>query len=125
GFCELAIDNDGVLAGDCQVRAPKNANPPGVCEIGISLMPPARGAGVGRVAVWLLTQWLLDSGWDRIQATTALDNRAMRRTAEHVGYTYEGVARGFAPGTGEGPRVDYAVYAFVRGDELVAPERAS
>ena len=47
-----------------------------------------------------------------MQASTALDNVAMRRVLEVIGYEYEGVLRSFAP-TADGTREDYALYAVV------------
>jgi RimJ/RimL family protein N-acetyltransferase len=115
GFLALAVEVDGDLVGDVQARAPKNAMPPGVCEIGISLFADARGRGVGREAVELFTRYLLDEGIERVQASTALDNAAMRRVLERLGFAFEGVLRDFAPAA-EGGREDYALYAFTRRD---------
>jgi RimJ/RimL family protein N-acetyltransferase len=115
GFLSLAVEADGLLVGDVQARAPKNAFPPGVCEIGITLFPDARGRGFGAEAVKLLTELLFSEGIERIQASTALDNVAMRRVLEQIGYGFEGVLRGFAPAAGDG-REDYALYAATRGD---------
>jgi RimJ/RimL family protein N-acetyltransferase len=115
GFLSLAVEVDDALVGDVQARAPKNAMPPGVCEIGISLFPEARGRGIGREAVALFTDYLLDEGIERVQASTALDNAAMRRVLEQLGFAFEGVLRDFAPAPGGG-REDYALYAFTRRD---------
>jgi RimJ/RimL family protein N-acetyltransferase len=115
GFVSLAVEHDGRLIGDIQARAPKQAYPPGVCEIGISLFPDARGKGFGREAVKLFTALLFDSGMERVQASTALDNVAMRRVLELVGYEFEGTLRSFMPSDG-GARDDYALYAVVRQD---------
>lgn len=115
GFLALAVEVDGDLVGDVQARAPKNAMPPGVCEIGISLFLEARGRGVGREAVELFTGYLLDEGIERVQASTALDNVAMRRVLERLGFAFEGVLRDFAPAA-DGGRDDYALYAFTCRD---------
>lgn len=115
GFLSLAVEIDGALVGDVQARAPKNAMPPGVCEIGISLFAEVRGQGVGREAVELFTGYLLDEGIERVQASTALDNVAMRGVLERLGFTFEGVLRDFAP-DGDGGREDYALYAFTSRD---------
>ena len=109
GFLGLAVVADGAVVGDIQARAPKHAFPRGTCEIGITLLPEARGRGVGSEAVVLLTEHLLGSGWDRVQASTAVDNVAMRAVLERVGYAFEGVLRSYAPGA-EG-RDDYAMFA--------------
>lgn len=114
GFHSLGLELDGQLVGDIQVRAPKNAIPPGVCELGISLFPGRRGAGVGTAAVRLLTDDLIASGWQRIQASTAIDNRPMRRLLENLRFSEEGVLRGFAPGSSG--REDYVLYARLATD---------
>jgi ribosomal-protein-alanine N-acetyltransferase len=115
GFLDLAVEADGRLVGDIQARAPKNGMPPGVCEIGISLFADARGRGFGREAVALFTDYLLREGLERVQSSTAVDNDAMRRVLERVGYTFEGVLRAFGP-TADGGREDYAMYAVTRRD---------
>ena len=115
GFVNLAIESDGRLVGDIQARAPKHGFPPGVCEIGITLFADVRGLGLGRDAVALFTERLFDEGWERVQASTSVDNVAMRRVLERLGWVFEGVLRSYSPGDGGG-REDYAMYAATRGD---------
>jgi RimJ/RimL family protein N-acetyltransferase len=115
GFIEVVVERDGELIGDVQARAPKNAFPPGVCEIGITLFTNARGRGSGREAVELFTDYLFREGLERVQASTAVDNVAMRRVLERLGYTFEGVLRDFSPAH-DGSREDYAMYAMTRRD---------
>ena len=116
GFLSLVVEVDGEPAGDIQARAPQNGFPPGVCEIGISLASGLRGKGYGLEAVELFTTHLLEGGWPRVQASTALDNAAMRRVLERAGYVYEGILHAFAPGDG-GTREDYALYARFRSGD--------
>jgi RimJ/RimL family protein N-acetyltransferase len=113
GFVSFVIEADGELVGDIQARAPKHGFPPGVCELGITLFASARGKGYGREAVRVFTEHLHESGWPRVQASTDVDNHAMRRVLELCGYGYEGVLRSFAP-DGSGERRDYAMYASTR-----------
>ena len=115
GFLGLAVEHEGVLVGDIQARAPMHGMPPGGCEIGVSLFPESRGLGIGREAVALLTNHLLESGLDRVQATTATANTAMRRVLEHIGYTFEGTLRDYGPAA-DGGREDYAMYSFTARD---------
>ena len=115
GWLELGIEVEGVLVGDVQARAPKRAIPPGVCEIGVSLLPEARGRGYGTEAVRLFTDRLFRDGLARVQASTAVDNVAMRRVLERLGYAYEGALRAFMP-TEDNRREDYALYAVTRAD---------
>ncbi len=114
GFLSLAIEVDGRLVGDIQARAPQNGFPPGVCEVGIMLFPEARGRGVAREAVALFTEQLFEGGWERVQASTSVDNVAMRRVLERLGWKLEGVLRSYSPGE-SGAREDYAMYAATRG----------
>lgn len=115
GRLDLAVLADGVLAGRVDVRRPDGAWPPGVVELGIGLFPEARGRGVGTRAVALLVERLLaDGAIHRVQASTDLENVGMRSVLERVGFTFEGVLRGFMPDA-DG-RADYALYALTRAD---------
>lgn len=117
GALILAIDeNGGRLVGEIQARQPVNGLPPGVFEIGVELFDDAdRGRGLGGDAVAAMTRHLFDDqGAHRVQLNTDLENAAMRRVAERLGYTFEGVLRSFMPGP-DGPR-DYAMYAITKAD---------
>jgi RimJ/RimL family protein N-acetyltransferase len=116
GRLDLAIDVDGRLAGEIGARRPQRVLPPGVFEVGIALYHPIdRGRGLGTEAVELLTGYLFTGlGAERVQAATAVGNRAMRRVLHKLGFTEEGVMRGFMPvGT---RRLDYVLYAVMRDD---------
>ncbi len=115
GFLGLVVEHESSLVGDIQARAPLHGMPPGGCEIGVSVFPESRGLGIGREAVALLTNHLLDAGFHRVQATTATANTAMRRVLEHVGYRFEGTLRDYGP-TADGGREDYAMYSFTARD---------
>jgi RimJ/RimL family protein N-acetyltransferase len=114
GWFDLGIEADGRLVGDITARSPKNAFPPGVFEVGITLFQaPDRGRGFGREATELMTTHLFEAAEaGRVQATTALDNLAMRRVLEAIGFVHEGTLQAFMPGP-DG-REDYAMYAVTR-----------
>lgn len=114
GWLDLGIEAEGRLVGDITARSPRNAFPPGVFEIGITLFEAAeRGKGYGREATELMTTHLFEVvGAGRVQATTPVDNLAMRRVLEALGFRNEGTLRGFMPGPGG--REDYAMYAVTR-----------
>lgn len=114
GFVEFCVVAGRQVVGAIQARSPKGAFPPGVCEIGITLLPSARGRGVGREAVAALTEQLLGEGWGRVQASTPCDNQAMRHVLNHTNYSFEGVLRAYAPGTDT--RTDYAMYAAINNE---------
>jgi RimJ/RimL family protein N-acetyltransferase len=124
GWLDLGIEAEGRLVGDITARNPRNAFPPGVFELGISVFEPAdRGRGYGRDATELLTSHLFDEHRaGRVQATTAVDNLAMRRVLASLGFVHEGTLRAFMPGP-DG-REDYAMYAVTR-EEWTRPRNAS
>jgi RimJ/RimL family protein N-acetyltransferase len=112
----LGIQIDGRLAGEVQARQPRMGLPPGVFELGIDLWDSAdRGRGYGASALTLLLARLFgQEGAHRVQVTTDVDNVAMRRVAEHLGFVFEGVMRSFMPSL-DGPR-DHALYAMTHDD---------
>jgi [ribosomal protein S5]-alanine N-acetyltransferase len=116
GFLRLAIDVEGRLVGEVDVRAPEGAFPPGVYEFGIELYESVdRGSGHGAEAVRQLVERLFTrERAERLQASTAPGNAAMRRVLERLGFTEEGTLRGFMPAR-EG-REDYVLYALTRAD---------
>lgn len=116
GVVIFAIESDGRLVGEVQARQPVNGLPPGVFELGIELFDDAdRGQGLGADAAEAVTRHLFDDRQaHRVQLTTDVDNTAMRRVAERLGFTFEGVLRSFMPGP-DGPR-DYAMYAITGHD---------
>jgi RimJ/RimL family protein N-acetyltransferase len=113
---DMAIEADGRLVGEVQARQPRGGLPPGVFELGIEIFALAdRGAGLGAAAIRSMVSHLFDEEQaHRVQLSTDVDNVGMRRCAESVGFTYEGVNRGFMP-TAKGPR-DYAMFGITRGD---------
>jgi RimJ/RimL family protein N-acetyltransferase len=112
----LGIVSEGRLAGEIQARQPEMGLPPGVFEIGIEVHDPsARGSGIGRRALALFLDHLfVEERAHRVQLTTDVENTAMRRVAERLGFRLEGTLRGFMPSP-DGPR-DYLMYAMTKGD---------
>ena len=115
GRLDLAIEAEGALVGDISARRPPNAFPPGVVEIGISLLPAYRGRGLGTAAVELITGRLFrDERAERVQASTDVANAAMRRVLEKLGFVEEGVMRSFMPSGGG--RADYVLYGVTKSE---------
>jgi RimJ/RimL family protein N-acetyltransferase len=112
----FAIEGEGRLVGELQARYSDGAMPPGVYELGIELYDDGdRGRGLGTEALGLAVAHLFArEDALRVQASTGLDNAAMRRSLEKSGFTFEGILRGFMPAA-DGPR-DYALYAMTRKD---------
>jgi RimJ/RimL family protein N-acetyltransferase len=114
----LAIEADGRLVGEVQARGNRSQLlPPRVFELGIELYDQGdRGKGIGRATVSEITRHLFDEEHaNRVQLSTDVDNLAMRRAAEHAGFRFEGVMRGFWPVTHGEPR-DYALYGRTKTD---------
>jgi RimJ/RimL family protein N-acetyltransferase len=112
GRLDLAIEWGGRLVGTISARATAGFTPPGVCELGIELFDEVRGKGVGTEAVRLVTEWLLENDYPRVQATTDVRNAPMRRVLEKLGFEEEGVLRAFMPDGDR--RADYVLYAITR-----------
>jgi ribosomal-protein-alanine N-acetyltransferase len=119
GSLDLAIETAGALVGDVQARQGIGQRlPPGVVELGIQLYDPTqRGKGYGTETIALITTWLFENNVaERVQASTEKGNRAMRRVLERLGFTFEGVLRGFMP-VGD-HRDDFAIYGVIKQEWL-------
>lgn len=87
----------------------------GAWNIGISLVPEARGKGFGAEAQRLLADYLFaNTSVNRVEASTDVDNVAEQRSLEKAGFTREGVVRGsqFRAGAFH----DLVVYSRLRDD---------
>lgn len=84
-------------------------------EIGIALLPEARGHGYGTEAHRLLARYLLaHTRVNRIQATAEVGNVAEQRALEKAGFSREGVSRGI--GWRDGAWRDGVTYSLLRAD---------
>ena len=84
-------------------------------NIGIALLPDARGHGYGTQAQRLLAQYLFaHTTVHRIEAATEVGNVAEQRALEKAGFTREGVLRGV--GWRDGAYRDGVWYSMLRTD---------
>ncbi len=84
-------------------------------NIGISLIPEARGQGFGPIAQRLLADYLFETtDTNRVEAQTDVDNVAEQRALEKAGFIREGVARGSQ--FRAGAHHDLVTYARLRSD---------
>ncbi|MCG7528205.1 GNAT family N-acetyltransferase [Streptomyces sp. OfavH-34-F] len=84
-------------------------------ELGIWLAAGARGRGIGRRAMALLTAWGFDElGLVRIAALCLSGNARGRRAMEAAGFVPEGVLRAYEDV--KGVRYDTAILGMVRSD---------
>jgi RimJ/RimL family protein N-acetyltransferase len=84
-------------------------------EIGIAMLPEARGHGDGTQAHRLLARYLFaHTTAHRIEASTEMTNMAERRALEKAGFTAEGITRGI--GWRDGQWRDGVTYSLLRTD---------
>jgi RimJ/RimL family protein N-acetyltransferase len=87
-------------------------------EVGIALLPAARGHGYGTQAQRLLARYLFaHTPVQRISAATDADNIAEQKSLEKAGFTREGVLRGI--GWRDGAWRDGVMYSLLRTDPPV------
>ncbi|MCP2165764.1 GNAT family N-acetyltransferase [Goodfellowiella coeruleoviolacea] len=107
----------GELLGDVG-WIPVLHGPSAACQawnIGIDLLPAARGRGVGTLAQRLLVEHLFaTTAVDRIEASTDVANVAEQRALERAGFQREGVLRGAQLRGGQ--RRDIVLYGVLRTD---------
>jgi RimJ/RimL family protein N-acetyltransferase len=85
-------------------------------NVGINLVPDARGKGLGSEAQRTLAEYLFtNTSVNRIEAMTDIENVAEQRALERAGFVREGVLKGaqFRAGGWH----DLVVYAVVRRDD--------
>jgi RimJ/RimL family protein N-acetyltransferase len=84
-------------------------------NLGIGLLPTARGRGTGVGAVRMLVEYLLaTTEVDRIEASTDVENVAAQRVLGKSGFRFEGVLRGAQ--RRQGTRRDMMQFALLRAD---------
>jgi RimJ/RimL family protein N-acetyltransferase len=111
----LMVDRDGDRLGF--VTWYKVPSTPGChyWNIGIALLPEARGKGYGAQAQRRLAQYLFKhTTVQRIEASTEVGNVAEQRALEKAGFTREGVHR--STGWRDGAYRDEVWYSMVRTD---------
>jgi RimJ/RimL family protein N-acetyltransferase len=97
----------------------RQTTPAAYCwEMGIAMLPEARGHGHGTEAQQLLARYLFaHTTVHRIEAATDVDNIAERKSLEKAGFTPEGVMRGI--GWRDGAWRDGVTYSLLRTDPPV------
>ena len=113
----VILVSDDTPVGSVSWHAVDYGPPPGsrAWNIGISLIPEARGQGYGPEAQRLVADYLFETtDANRVEASTDVDNVAEQRALEKAGFLREGVQRGaqFRAGAYH----DLIVYARIRSD---------
>jgi [ribosomal protein S5]-alanine N-acetyltransferase len=87
----------------------------GRAELGIWLVPQARGRGLGSRALTLASAWLFEAcGLSRLQLLTEPDNEPMIRAALAAGFVTEGELRGYL--LERGKRVSATIMSLLPSD---------
>ena len=113
----LLVEADGEPIGTVswqEVRYGPNDESRAV-NIGIALIPDARGKGYGAVAQRMLARYLFSTTpVNRVEASTDVENVAEQKSLERAGFVREGVLRGaqFRSGAWH----DMVGYACLRGE---------
>jgi RimJ/RimL family protein N-acetyltransferase len=109
--------DDGVPMGSIDLRdPPPHSAAPGVAEIGYLVGAHARGRGVARRAVALLTDWAFEIGaCERIEILVQPANDASIRVPRAVGYREEGLRLADRPDR-DGALIDLVVHARERDE---------
>lgn len=113
-FLHLAIDVDGLLAGDMQLRHCDASMPKGALEIGVEVAQKLRGHGIATQALKEVARYAFQQGHHRIEGSTRLDNLAMRKAFENAGWTFEGILRALF--VEDGKPINYYSFATTRYD---------
>ena len=113
-YLQLAIEHDGELVGDLQLRKCDSTRPDGALEMGIELAPESQGKGIGTLALVECAQYAFTHGAHRVEGSTAEDNHAMRRAFEKAGWKFEGVLRALF--VADGVPHDYYSYSITKFD---------
>jgi RimJ/RimL family protein N-acetyltransferase len=107
-----AVDDDGTFLG--LALAPEFDRAGAEVELGYITAPAARGRGVAREMLRLLTAWAFEQGAQRIVLIINVDNVASERVAARCGYTREGVMRSIH--LKQGIRTDAALWSRLPSD---------
>ncbi|MFC4856224.1 GNAT family N-acetyltransferase [Actinophytocola glycyrrhizae] len=90
----LMVEAEGATAGFVSWERVRTGHTAYVHQIGISLLPAARGRGLGAAAQLLLARYLFaHSPGNRIQAATEAGNIAEQRSLEKAGFVREAVLK--------------------------------
>ena len=92
-YQHLAIDLDGQLIGDVQLRKCDFTRPQGAWDMGIEISPELQGKGLGTRALELVAEYAFSNGAHRVEGSTDESNLAMRRAFEKAGWKFEGVLK--------------------------------
>ena len=92
-YQHLAVDLNGELIGDVQLRKCDFTRPEGAWDMGIEISPELQGKGLGTRALGLVAEYVFSNGAHRVEGSTDESNLAMRRAFEKAGWKFEGILK--------------------------------
>jgi RimJ/RimL family protein N-acetyltransferase len=92
-YLHLALDKEGQLIGDVQLRHCDRTMPDGVAHIGIDIALQEQSKGAGTRALELAWEWAQANNFHRLEGSTDVTNIAMRRAFEKAGWNFEGTLK--------------------------------
>ncbi len=92
-YQHLAIELDGELVGDVQLRKCDFTRPQGAWDMGIEIAPELQGKGLGTRALGLVAEYAFSNGAHRVEGSTDESNIAMRRAFEKAEWKFEGILK--------------------------------
>ena len=118
---EFGVLDAGRVVALVQAFNCPRVSPTGDYEVGVLVFEPAaKGHGLGTAALSLLTEMLfVERRAHRVHFFTDVDNIAMRRSGERVGFLLEGIVRGSVEL--DGVLHDDALYGLTRDDPRTHP----
>jgi len=115
GRTMLMVESDGETLGFVSWHKIETGQHSHVFELGISLLPPARGQGHGTAAQLMLARYLFaHNPINRIQAWTESGNVAEQRALEKAGFVREAVLHGYS--FRDGAWRDEVLYRMLRSE---------
>ena len=114
-YLHFAIDFDGEVVGDLQLRRCDMTRPDGALELGLEIATELRGKGLGSQALQAAAQYAFNNGAHRIEGSTEENNLGMRKAFEKAGWKFEGIQRALF--VEDGVPADYYSYAITKFDQ--------
>ena len=92
-FCQVIAVQDGVVVGWCDVLPTHGEARAHVGTLGIAVIPPLRGRGIGTKLIEAVISRAWEKGLSRIELTVRIDNAKAKALYERFAFTVEGINR--------------------------------
>jgi len=113
-YLHYAVEHNGTLVGDLQLRRCERSMPPGSIEIGLDIDPQLRGQGLGTATLQAASELMFAQDVHRISGSTPESNLAMQRAFTKAQWRFEGVIRALF--LEDARPIDYLSYSVTKFD---------